>query len=79
MSAQVDAVMRAVSHVMTWPLDGLAPSTPFATLGVDSIALVVIADVLEAENAGWIVTTDMLKTARSIQELADVIIVGEPK
>jgi hypothetical protein len=39
----------------------------------------VIADVLEAENAGWIVTTDMLKTARSIQELADVIIVGEPK
>ena len=79
MSAQLDAVLRAVSHVMTWPLDGLAPSTPFATLGVDSIALVVIADVLEDENASWSVTTDMLKTARTIQELADAIIVGEQK
>ena len=79
MSAQVEAVRRAVSHVMTCSIEGLTPSTSLAELGVDSIALIVIADVLEAENSSWILTTEMLKTAQTIQELAEAIAKVEAK
>ena len=77
MTAQCDAVIRAVSHVMNWPADALAPSTPLESLGIDSIALVVIADVIEGENPTWKVSDEVLKSARSVEMLAAGIVEGE--
>lgn len=77
MTAQREAVIRAVSHVMNWPMDALAPSTPLESIGIDSIALVVIADVIEGENPTWTLSDDLLKSARSIEMLAAGIVVGE--
>ncbi|MEY2634543.1 MAG: hypothetical protein RIS75_483 [Actinomycetota bacterium] len=77
MQAQIDAVIRAVSHVMSWPEDVLAASTPFASSGVDSIALIVIADVIESQNPSWSVSDDVLKSARNIEMLAAGIVVGD--
>ena len=77
MQTQIDAVIRAVSQVMAWPMDALAPSTPFISSGIDSIALIVIADVIESQNPSWKVSDDVLKSARNIEMLAAGIVVGE--
>ncbi len=77
MSAQRDAMIHAVSRVMNWPADALAPSTPLESIGIDSIALIVIADVIEAENPTWSLSDEVLKSARTIEMLVAGIVVGE--
>ena len=51
MSAALDTVRRAVALVCSADLAGLDASTSLADLGADSLALVSIADVVEAELA----------------------------
>jgi acyl carrier protein len=53
MLAPLDAVRSAVAVVCGVPVAGLGADTVLADLGADSLALVSIADVVEAElNAG---------------------------
>ena len=66
----VDAVIAAVSKVMDMPVDAITESTAFRGIGADSIALVVMADVIEDRFPEYSVPTSVLKSAKTVGELA---------
>lgn len=66
----LDAVIAAVSKVMDLPADIITETTAFRGIGADSIALVVMADVIEDRFPEFEVPTSVLKTAKTVGELA---------
>ena len=73
----VDVVRAAVAKVMDLPLDVLIGSTPLDDLGVDSIARIVMVDVILEKEPNWQIPAAIIKHARTIAEFADGVIVGE--
>jgi acyl carrier protein len=69
MRSATEAVIHAVGHVMNMPVDALDATTPFGSIGADSVALIVIADVIEENNA-YLVPNDVLKAAHTVADLA---------
>jgi acyl carrier protein len=67
------AVLAAVAHVLELPLDAVSESTRLADVGADSMALVVIADVIEARQPDIVVSDDALAHAITVGDLADYI------
>lgn len=74
--AKIDAVRAAVSKVMDLPLDVLVASTPFDDLGVDSIARIVMVDVILAQQPNWQIPAETIKYSRTIAEFAGGINIG---
>jgi acyl carrier protein len=66
----LDAVIAAVSKVMDLPSDVITETTAFRAISADSIALVVMADVIEDRFPEFEVPTSVLKTAKTVGELA---------
>lgn len=74
---RVDVVRQAVAKVMDMPFDVLAGSTPFEDLGVDSIARIVMVDVILESHPGWQISPKTIKYSKNISEFAEGITVGE--
>ena len=74
---RVDVVRAAISKVMDLPVDVLVGSTPFADLGVDSIARIVTVDVILEEFPNWQIPPATIKYSKTISEFADGINTGE--
>lgn len=68
------AVQSALAHVMERPVADFAPSSRLRDLGVDSIALVITADVLEAEEPGWLLPDAALRDSVTVQDLANGVV-----
>lgn len=66
----LDAVINAVSIVMELPVDILDSSTAFRSINADSVALIVIADVIEDRFPQFLVSDDVLKSSSTLGELA---------
>ena len=64
------AIASAFAHVLERQPQDFPPDSALGGLGVDSIALVVLADVVEAANPGWRLPDSVLKTARTVGDLA---------
>ena len=75
-STKVDAVRTAVSKVMELPMDVLAGSTPLNDIAVDSIARIVMVDVILQHHPTWIVPDNVIKYSKTIEEFADGIEFG---
>lgn len=75
-STKVDAVRTAVSKVMELPMDVLAGSTPLNDIAVDSIARIVMVDVILQQHPTWIVPDNVIKYSKTIEEFADGIEFG---
>lgn len=67
---QMAAVQAALAHVLERDLADFAPSASLRDLGVDSIALVVTADVFEERNPGWLLPDEVLRDSRTVEDLA---------
>lgn len=74
---QVDVVREAVSKVLDLPLDVLVGSTPFEDLGVDSIARIVIVDVILHRQPSWTIPAETIKYSKTISEFAEGIVLGD--
>ncbi len=74
---QVDVVREAVSKVLDLPLDVLVGSTPFEDLGVDSIARIVIVDVILQRQPSWTIPAETIKYSKTISEFAEGIVLGD--
>ncbi len=74
--AKIDAVRAAVSKVMDLPLDLLVASTPFDDLGVDSIARIVMVDVILEKQPSWHISAETIKYSKTIAEFAQGITPG---
>jgi acyl carrier protein len=69
-SDALNAVINAVSIVMELPADILDSSTAFRAINADSVALIVIADVIEDRFPQYVVSDDVLKSSATIGDLA---------
>lgn len=72
-STKVDVVRAAVSKVMELPIDVLAGSTPLNDIAVDSIARIVMVDVILQQQPNWQVPEPVIKFAKTIEEFANGI------
>ena len=61
---------------MERPIADFSASSRLQDLGVDSIALVITADVLEAQHPGWALPDSALRDSVTVQDLADGVVVG---
>lgn len=68
------AVRSALAHVMERPEGQFPPAGRLRDLGIDSIALVVTADVLEQEHPGWLLPDSALRDSVTVQDLADGVV-----
>ena len=70
------AVQSALAHVLERPVADFSANSRLRDLGVDSIALVITADVLEAEHPGWLLPDAALRDSVTVQDLADGVVFG---
>jgi len=66
MNAQ-EVVINAIAQVFELPALDLSPATVLDDFAADSVGLVVVADIAEAN--GWFLDDEVLKNARSINDL----------
>ena len=64
----LEIVKSAVAEVFELPVESLSADTELAAVAADSVGLIVVADIVE--TAGWNLSDEALKTARTIGELA---------
>jgi len=76
---KLNAVQAAIAHVMECPADMLVESTSLKDFGIDSIALIVVADVIEDSHPGWKIDNDQLNVARCVGDIINSISVGDMK
>lgn len=72
MPAAEPPVAETLARVLGLPSGGagaLRPDTPLAALGVDSLALLCVADALADE--GWLLDPQRARQARSLGDLRD--------
>lgn len=74
---RIDVVRAAVSKVMDLPLDVLIGSTPLDDLGVDSIARIVMVDVILERQPDWQIPAQTIKYSKTIEEFANGIDAGQ--
>ncbi len=74
---RIDEVRAAISKVMDLPIDVLVGSTPLEDLGVDSIARIVMVDVILEKHPGWQIPAATIKYSKTISDFADGISVGD--
>lgn len=67
---QLDWITVALSHVLDRPVGDFPADANLKIAGVDSIALVVLADVIEAQYPDWLLPDSVLKSARTVADLA---------
>ena len=66
----INAVTTAIGRVMEISTEGITTSTTFTSIKADSVALILIADVIEEMFPQYLVTNDVLKSVRTVGELA---------
>ncbi|MEY3407551.1 MAG: hypothetical protein RL038_612 [Actinomycetota bacterium] len=66
--AVLTAVCKAVAEVFELPVESLSADTELAVVAADSVGLIVVADIVE--SAGWNLSDEALKNARTIGDLA---------
>lgn len=62
-----EVVINAIAQVFELSAVDLSPATALDDFAADSVGLVVVADIAEAN--GWFLDDDALKNARSINDL----------
>lgn len=67
---RVDVIAAGLSHVLERPMADFSAETDLRAAGVDSIALVVLADVVEATHPNLRLPDAALKFANTVGELA---------
>ena len=65
------AIADGLAEVLERPASDFAADLTLNAAGVDSIALVVLADVIEADHPGWTIPNDVLRFAETIADLAE--------